>query len=171
MSRLPALVSTIGPFSVGTEVGSIPTTLSSAAWPAANRAIHVPLYVPAPATIVKLWWLNGAAVSGNVDCGLYRASDLSLVVSSGAVAQSGTSAVQEFDIADTTIPVGVYLLALAMDNGTGQMIRFPFDVRYHRVIGITQQASAYPLPATAVPAVVASAYVPMFGLSLRTLVA
>lgn len=171
MSRLPVMVSTYGPLSVGVELAGAPVGTSSGAWIAADRAIYVPLYVPAPAVVVKLWWLNGTSVSGNIDCALYRASDLSRVVTVGGVAQAGVSAVQEADVADTSIGSGVYLLALSADNAIGHVIRNTNELRIHRPAGVLQQASAYPLPATADPATLASAFVPMFGLALRTLVA
>lgn len=165
------LLSTSGPESVGHEALSVSAAHTSVAWPAANRALLVPLYITEPSTVVKLWWMNGAAVSGNVDIGIYRVSDLSRIVSSGSTAQAGTSALQEVDITDTPLAPGTYYLGLACDNTTATFIRLFNDLRWCRAFGVVQQTSAFPLPATAVPEACASAYVPLMGASLRTLVA
>jgi hypothetical protein len=169
--RILPVTSTGSSLGVGSELGGVGGVMASAVWVAANRAIYTPLYIPEPGTITKLWWLNGSAVSGNVCCALYRASDLSRVVTSGAVAQSGTSVMQEADVTDTVIPAGVYLLGLVLDNGTGQIARNATHVLLHRAMGITQEASACPLPATATPAALAAAFVPACGIAIRTLVA
>lgn len=168
---VPILVSSVGPLCVGSEAMNHIIGVASAVWPGANRALYVPLYLPRPATVVKLWWLNGAAVSGNVDVGIYNATSLARIVSSGSTAQAGTSVVQEVDIADTALGAGVYLLALSCDNTTAAFARTLTDIRICRSAGVTQEAAAFALPVTATPATAASAYMPVFGASLRTLVA
>lgn len=167
----PAIISSVSRLSAGIELLALGLQFSSGAWVAANRAIRVPLYLPRPATVKKLWWANGSAVSGNVDCGIYRASDKARITSTGSVAQTGTSALQEVDITDLELPAGVYLMSLVLDNGTGQIMRNAGSLPTFRLAGVTQEASAFPSPATATPAALATAYFPLFGVSLRTLVA
>lgn len=167
---LPPIISTVSRWSVGAEMVN-GGSFSSAAWVAANRAFHVPFYIPEVVTVVKLWWLNGSSVSGNVRIGIYRQSDLSLIVSSGAVAQAGTSAMQEADIADTVLTPGTYYVALALDNNIGHVLRSAPANTFLRAAGVTQESSAYPLPPTMTPVVMSTACLPQCGMALRTLVA
>ena len=148
------------------------TTLGSATWPAANRAIAYPFTLDESTTVVKLWAYNGAAVSGNVDLAIYDESWVRKV-SIGSTPQAGTNVIQEFNIADTPLDAGRYYMALCCDNTTAAFFRTASPaVDVLKVWGMAQQAvGAVTLPDPFVPALVASAYIPYFGASLRTLVA
>src|SRR4051794_4906204 len=76
-----------------------------------NQAKYVPVLLTVPVVVTKLAWLNGATLGSNIDVGIYDDNGLRLV-SSGAVAQSGVSAVQVADITDTPLGPGCYYLAL-----------------------------------------------------------
>ena len=141
-------------------IGSI--TLASATWTSANVAIYVPFSISSPRLIRKLFWQNGTAVSGNVDCGIYDSAGTK-IVSTGSTAQSGTSAIQSVDITDTMLGPGQYFLALAMDNTTATTIRASINSVRVKMYGIFQQATAFPLPATATFATNTGGYLPFFG--------
>lgn len=150
--------------------GSALENAVSLAYPGANRAILVPFTVLAgPITVVKLFALNGATASGNIDVGLYD-SAFTRIVSAGSTAQAGTNAMQEFDIADTVLGAGRFYLAVAMDNTTGTLFRSTFASGSRMMFtGCAQMAAAFPLPATITPASVSvSNYIPIVGLTTRT---
>lgn len=113
------MIHTLGAYSIGQEsgrsVGS--SSAASAAWPSANLAILVPFRLPAPLLVQRLFLLNGATASGNVDIGIYDVAGTRLL-STGSTAQSGTSAVQSVDVTDTPLAAGVFYLALATADPT-----------------------------------------------------
>lgn len=129
--------------------GMVGGAIASATYPSANLAIFYPVRVTRAFTVAQLFVLNGATVSGNIDVGIYDSAGTRLV-SSGSTAQSGTNAVQAFNIADTLLAAGWYYLAVAMDNITGTLQRNTAGSFVMTAsLGIGQQASAFPLPATA----------------------
>ncbi len=146
------------------------TAWASAVWPSANRALFIPFRIYQPITAVKMFTVNGAAASGNIDIGIYNADGTKLV-SSGSTAMSGTSAMQVFDITDTQFGPGLFYLALAVDNVTAAFIRRGTSGTItNRFAGLLHQASAFPLPATATFASYSAAYIPLFGLTTRTVI-
>ena len=148
----------------GTNIGSAAST----AYPTANQAIYVPFYLTERLTVTQLWWVNGASVSGNVDVGIYS-EDGRRLISTGSTAQSGTNATQVVNITDTPLGPGLFYLALAMDNNTGTLVRGTAgSVDRLKATGCAQEASAFALPATATFATIASDYVPLFGLTTRS---
>jgi len=146
---------------------------STGAWPSANRAIYIPFVVSEPCTAVKMWWLNGTSVSGNVRAAIIRQPDLALLVQTASTAQSGTSAIQEADITDTLLSAGIYYAGLALDNGTGHILRSLISTTpAYRAAGVAQETlGSLTFPSTITPAALTSGQVPMVGISLRTLVA
>jgi hypothetical protein len=114
--------------------------------------------------------MNGGAVSGNVDAGIYDEGGVRLV-SSGSVAAAGVSLVQEVDPTDTPVGPGRFSLALAASSTSQQFLRIQVgSTTLLRAFGLANQTSAFPLPASATFAVVGYDYIPMVGLSLRSLV-
>ena len=138
-----------------------------------NTTLYVPLQVTETITIVKGWWVNGATVSGNVDIGLYPETGGAKIVSLGSTAQSGTNTLQEGNIADTVVPPGRYLMALAWSSATATFFGTFFGSSSGKSLGFAMEA-AFALPASATPVVFDAgtiANVPVFGFSQRTLVA
>ena len=151
--------------------GLLVSAPASATWPTANKAILCPFVVTKPITAVKLWILNGATASGNWDVGIYD-SAFAKTVAIGSTAQAGVSTIQEFDIADTALDVGVYYFAAALDNTTGTYTRMSASaVSLGQVVGGVRMTSAFPLPATITPAAISTDSLPIMGLSTRTVVA
>lgn len=143
---------------------------TSSAWTASNRAVYMPFWLNRPETFVKLFCMNGATASGNVDMGIYDYAG-TRIVSIGTTAQSGTNALQEFDITDTQIGPGKFYLALAMDNTTGTIFRTTGSITdFGREAGFLMQESAFALPATATFAAITSNSLPLFGATTRSVV-
>lgn len=155
--------------SLGREMNAMGLGISAAAWPTANKAIYVPFSVYETITVRKMFWENGGSVSGNVDVGIYDINWVRLV-SSGSTAQAGTSAIQEVNITDTTLASGIYYLAMAMDNNTGQIGRWGPTAAIGRGLGVSEEASAFPLPSTATLSALASGYLPGVFATLRVVV-
>lgn len=163
-------ITTGSPESVGVEMVSTTLTVNTAvAWPSANRAIFVPFLVFNPLVAVKMFIANGSTVSGNVDVGIYDTGG-SRLVSSGSTAHAGTSATQVFDITDTTLNPGVYYFAVAMDNTTGTIKALTSAVGICSACGVLSQSTAFALPSPATFAAAADAYIPLVGLTARTVV-
>lgn len=121
------------------EITRIPPAYASQAWVGANTAVATPVYIPDHRTVKQLYIFNGATVSGNFDIGLYGAIPQSVVAaaedypapihpgslltSSGATAQAGTSQWQEVNVADVEVGPGWYFLAAAFNNTTATVMR------------------------------------------------
>lgn len=170
-------ITSVGPNSaVGAPTVSCAQPASSAIWPAANRAIYVPILLDQTVLIKQMFTYNGTVAAGNIDIGIYDSTGASAspgtkLVSSGSTAQSGTSTLQTFDIADTTLTPGLYYFAMAMsDAATATIFRSSVNLLVLSGAGVGQQASALPLPSTATPASPGSSYVPVFGASLVTVI-
>lgn len=147
--------------STGGQMGT--TAPSSAVWSTANRAIMIPFRLFKPATAYKMGIMNGAVTSGNIDMGIYDPTGV-LLRSTGSTLQSGVNALQEVPL---TLPVqlgaGLFYMALAINNITAQIFRRSHNNDICHGMGLYQMASAFPLPATFVPAAPTGAYVPMIG--------
>lgn len=85
---------------------------SSQSWTVANKALYFPFRIYEHQVAYQLLAWIGTAPAGNVDMALYR-SDKSRIVSAGTTAVGTASTVQEFNIANTELPPGEYLLGFA----------------------------------------------------------
>lgn len=144
------------------------TSPASSAWPAANRAIYVPFVLPAAYQVTKLWWANGATAAGNVDCGIYSVGGTKLA-STGSTAQAGTSVVQSVSVSILLQP-GSYYMALALSSISATILRNVPSSGPLAAMGVAQQATAFPLPATATFAAASTAYFPMFGITSASVI-
>lgn len=169
----PVLISTSSArWSVGSDIGALGAgTPGSQVWTAVNRALYIPLYIDRPGIVTKFWTYNGTTAAGNIDIGLYNRSYTRLS-SKGSTAQAGTSVIQEFDVTDFAIGPGVYFLGLAASLTTTTFFMHASSVAaYFGGMGVTMEASALPLPATATPVQNVVINLPVAGISFRTLVA
>lgn len=184
-SRAPVMITPLARQSIGVELAAVAAAIAtSAPYPYIDFIIYVPFTLDEDVTVRKLFWLNGDVLSGTADVGIYRETTsgggATRLVSSGATTPVGTNAVQEIDTADTALAPGRYYLALACNNTTQQFIRLvtaatgppaPNAYILAKAMGVANQATTYPLPAAGAPAAAIVSYVPIFGASLRTLVA
>lgn len=140
---------------------------ASAGWPAANRAILVPIEIDGPVIVKQVWWLNGATVTGAVDVGLLDITGQTLLGHIGSTGQSGSSALQVADITDLPLAPGVYYMAMSMDS-TSTITRCSTpSTQWMTVCGVQQAGSAFPLAGSLTLANPAAAYIPLFGVTLQ----
>lgn len=160
---VPPFISTVSKFGPIGELQAI-GSLTAGAAVGANVAYAVPVALPFPVTAVKLWWRNGSSVAGNVDVGIYNSS-FALLLSTGAVAQSGTAAVQAVDVTDTVLPAGLYYFALSASSAAMEIQQIVNgQINFTGAVNMT---TAHPLPSTLVPTSLGT-LVPVMGLSTRT---
>lgn len=150
-----------------TMMGASFLTAASAAWPSANRAVYIPFMIGAPVTIAQMFIHNGATVSGNIDIGIFEESGRRLV-NSGATAQSGTSVLQLFNIADTLLHPGRYYMAISIDNATATLLGHTIAGTAQKAFGVLEQASAFSLPTLATFAASTQSFVPLVGMALKS---
>ena len=80
---------------------ALAVSITSGTWASANRLSLFPVALPAPVTVSKMHWVNGATVgTDSVDIGLYRMTDMTtgrcdLIRSSGATLSANANVVQE----------------------------------------------------------------------------
>lgn len=164
---------TISPLSlesVGLELARLLAAPVSTTWPSNNQAVFVPFVIYNPFLVLKMATLNGTTANSNIDIGIYD-DQKNRLVSMGSTAQAGTSAVQSFDITDTTLEPGVYYMALNFSATTGTIFAWAPAVGLCSAMGVlTQAVGAIALPDPAVFATPASAFVPWFYLTGRTLI-
>jgi len=106
---------------------------------------------------------NGATMSGNVDTGIY-AADGTRLGSSGSTVQAGVNVVQSHTLS-LRIPPGAYFVGISC-SVFAYFQRIFVEAGKARVMGIYEQASAFPLPATATFAANTLSYIPTFYLNL-----
>lgn len=145
------------------------SSFSSGAWPTANKAFFIPITLATVVVVQKLWWINGATASNNVDIGIYTSGGVKLV-SSGSTARSGINALQSASLGTPlTLTPGAYYMALASDGTTGTNFRASLSTPNGSYTEMLMQTSAFPLPATATFATSsAETFLPLFGFSTVT---
>lgn len=143
---------------------------ASTAWGTANIGLWVPVIVPTPYTARFAWWENGATANGTVDVGLYDEA-FNRLISCTPQTQSGTSAIQSFDITDTTILPGRYYIALSSSSATATFLcQTAAPAAKLASIGCFMQTAVATLPNPAVPVLCTHTLIPEFGFTDRTLV-
>jgi hypothetical protein len=165
---VPPSIETTSPLAAFDLLQAYGAVSGGTAWPTANLAIFIPVEIPYPYPLRYMAWLNGATVSGNADIGLYD-SEGNRLVSSGSVAQASANAIQVQTLTTTLLKVGLYYMALAVDNTTATFSRWIPGVEHLRVSGVRQASSAFVLPATPTFAVPANAYLPRIAMGSRIL--
>jgi hypothetical protein len=141
-------------------------TISSLAWVTANLAVYVPVFLPWPYPVRRVFWVNGSSAGGNNDFGIYTQSGAKLY-STGSTAVSGNSAPQFVTPTAFMLDAGVYYFSLAVDSTTAGRItgNNAHTANQLRLGGILQQGSALPLPAVATFAASTDAIYPFCGIT------
>lgn len=137
---------------------------SSFAWPTANKTFYAPFNVPWYYPVKRVWWQNGATVSGNVALALYTFGG-ARIYTTGSTAQAGTSVPQYVTPTAFLLAPGVYYLALGMDNTTGTMLENSTSATALRGFGVLEETT-FPPPATMTPVTIAINYLPYCGITL-----
>jgi len=141
---------------------------SSFAWPSANRAMFLPIHLPAPFLLKSFFAVNGTTATGNIDLGVYGV-DGTLIASKGSTAQSGTSTLQILTLATPIIlSPGRYFMAVSASSTSTTFIgRTPATLILRR-FGVLQAASQVPLATGPTFATAASAFLPHIGIAQIT---
>ena len=138
--------------------------------------VHLmPFFVQSRVVAQQLWWINGTGpMAGSIHMGIYD-DTYTRLVTSGAVAVSGTNVVQSADIADTTLERGTYYLAWMIYLGAGTNRHGAVTVSptlWARAYGCVQVTGQTSLPASFVRS--GNAYnqgnMPICGLAYRSFV-
>lgn len=136
-------------------------------WPVANTAFYVPMYVPWPYPVKRVFWVNGTTITAtNMDFGIYTLGG-TRVYSTGPTAESGTSAPQ-YTATDFLLAAGQYYFALSCSTTTaaaGGQGTTGLTLTRAALVGVLQQASVGTLPDTATFAVLANSCVPICGVT------
>jgi hypothetical protein len=137
----------------------------STAWPAANRAIYVPVLFPLPAYVRSFWIYNGDTVGGTIDIGFCTYKSYTKVFSTGLKTCAGTDAIQTFTLAKPQwIGPGRFYYVISKST-----IDPVFSVQVYLGVPIAQftheaqEDSAHPIPDTGTPVSITSAFLPIAG--------
>lgn len=141
------------------------SAVASAAWPLANLAIYVPLYINETVTLYEVGFGTGATAGGNWDIGIYDSAGTRLQ-STGTQARTA-SAWNVNNWTDLTLQPGWYYAAMAA-NGTNNYSGIVPAAGICESIGICEQQTAFVLPATATLTRTTRAFIPSITFALRS---
>lgn len=165
----PQTITTYGINSAGGQLHATNGAVGAAAltW-VANLAIYVPVLIPWPYTVRRVFWVNGSTITTtNADFGIYTV-DGTRIYSTGSTAMSGASAPQFVTPTEFTLSSGAYYFAWTCSNTTSRATGAAAVTASQRLAGVLQQASALPLPATMTGAAVSNAVYPLCGVTRTT---
>ena len=136
------------------------------AW-VANLAVGYPFHVAIPGlTAYEGWALCGSGAGNNFDIGIVGL-DGTVLTHSGATARSAGAYVATTTLTDYPLPVGDYYAVISCDSIANMAGPAPTAAACESM-GMVEATSAYPLTGTLTLAKTTRAFVPMFGLTLRT---
>lgn len=164
----PLHIGTFGPYSGLAEASLYQSSGNPASitW-VANLAIFVPIVLPFPYLVSRLWWMNGSTITtSNADMGIYT-KDGTRLASAGSTAMVGTGTIQYAALGTPMLLApGRYFFGWSCDNTTSRGFGLTSITANHgRAAGLLQQATALPLPASATFAALANALVPWCGVT------
>lgn len=153
--------------------GYAPSSPVSASWETTNTGVWFALYVPSVCVAKRMWWANGATVSGNVEAGIYLDGGYkpgAKLITTGSVAQATINVVQFADITDTTLTPGLYWLFLSCSTTSATFFRSTTSLSLDELRRF-EQASIGPgsAPATATPVESTNSQIYLFGFSTTTI--
>jgi len=110
---------------------------------------------------------NGAAVAGNIDVGIYNRGGTRLI-SSGPVAQTGTSVLQLFNITDTLLVPGRYYMAVGYSDAAAEAVAYTPAISFTRAFGILFE-NLGTLPAIATFTAMTYSFIPVIGVAFESI--
>lgn len=135
----------------------------SSAFPSANLALFMPLFLPSPYVMRRIGWQNGTTVAAtnHIDIGIYTDGGTK-IYSTGSTVQGSASALQSVALATPmTLPAGVYYWGFQCDTAVATFQRYAVSVIGGRLMGYLQQAvGSFGLPSVMTPVAYAQAYAP-----------
>lgn len=154
-----------------------PTTVAtasngSAAWPLASMIIYMPMTLPWPFPVRRVFWANGSSAAGNMAMGIYTAGGAK-IYATASTAQSGASVKQYVSPATPfVLQPGNYYLALINDGTTNRVFGGTLaQTGDGRVRGMAQQqlgGGSMVLPNAMTAAQYAQTIVPFMGITRTT---
>lgn len=143
-------------------------SMASSAWPTASTALYLPLYLPWPYTVNRVFWGNGSVLTSTKDFGIYSPAGAK-IFSTGTISESGASAIQYQAITAVLLPPGRYYMGLVCAATTNHAwSQSVTDAAHSRLAGVLQQASASPLPDTTTFATSTATILPLCGITRTT---
>lgn len=163
---LPPLIHTMSRLAGGGEARMFGATASAGVqtW-VANLAIYVPIAIPYPYPVRRVFWVNGSTASSNADFAILT-RDGKRIYSTGSTAQSGAS-VPQFVTPSTPfiLAPGRYYFGWACSGTTSRAFGLAPSAAVMRLAGCWQEAAALPIPADATGASVTNALLPLCGIT------
>ena len=168
-SLTPLLITTFSRFGCGKLIrnygGAI--TPASSAWQTVDTMLYLPLWLPFPYVVRRLFWVNGSSANGNWAIGLLNQEGVR-IYGSAATAASGASQPQ---YVATSSPIllapGRYYLALTHSSAAANHAWSGnnFNNPRMKMAGILQEASQSTVPATWTPVTASSSLIPLAGIT------
>lgn len=154
-SVLPLFISSYSRYGIGQTQrgGSSSSGVATTTW-VANLAVYIPVAIPFAYPVARVFWVNGATItSTNVDFGIYTAGG-SKIYSTGSTAMSAATSVQYVTPSTPfVLPPDYYYFAWTCSNTTNRANSVSVSTAANgRMVGLLQESSALPLPATMTPA-------------------
>lgn len=129
-------------------MGAGVATPASFAW-VANQAAFIPLFLPWPYLVKRMFWVNGSVAAGNSDIAILTPTGVRLF-GAGSTANSGASGMQYVTLGTELLLLpGKYFLGYTNDGTTNRVTGSSGAGANARFVGYLQQAAALPIPATA----------------------
>lgn len=166
-SQLPLFISSYSArYGIGGNLRTITSQVLGALTWTANMASFMPVTIPWPYPISRVWWINGSVnTTTNVDFGIYSPSGAK-IYSTGSTAMGTISSVQYVTPATPFIlPDGKYYFAWVCDNTTTRAYGPAVNTTSFPLVGILQQASALPLPNPATFAAISVGLIQVCGIT------
>lgn len=142
---------------------------SNTAW-VSGLAVYVPFVLNVPATVYEWYWLNGTLTTAhNLDFGLYN-EDFSKLQSLGSTAGGTTASAINLTTtwSDLALAPGRYYMAFANDS-TRNFLTSADAIGVYQSAGVMEQTGlGSTLPSPAVPVAYTRAFLPYFGMNLRS---
>lgn len=169
---VPAVLTPFSEEAYGMGLGSLNFLgIASTAWPGVNVILYYPFKLADYGLAQQLMFYVGATQNGNVDVGIYD-SQGNKIVSAGSTAMAAANSLQLFDITDTWLPPGEYLLAVWCSSATGtcRIATQTDEILLARVAVYTETAASLPAVATPTLTSAASPAIAAVGIAFRPLV-
>lgn len=142
---------------------------ASVTWATANQARYIPVSFPWAYSVKRVFWVNGATVTGNMDFGIYN-PDGTRIYSTGSTAQTGNASIPQF-VTPTAfvLPPGDYYFAQNCSGTAGAAWGNAVAAEGQQFAGILQQAvGSVALPAAATFASASVAGIGLCGITSTT---
>lgn len=150
----PLHISTHSRYSIGceTRLAAAGGSVAAKTW-TTNVVAYIPLSLPFNYPVRRVWWVNGSTIGNNVDMGIYTRGGAQLY-HTGSTAQVGASSVQYVALGtDVVLVPGMYYLAWTTSGTTNTAFTTTATAVNGRQIGLLQETTAIPLPATMTPVI------------------